>query len=438
MKNKALNTFYENLLEDVGVVDGGSGLLSYHRIDADDKIAITIEGKRLTLPTRENLKLGGQANIMFHPTSEQLMSGPSPVLDALREYIMLRITTAASSIARAAMTASQSTSLQKKCKGKGNELLRPLTGADAKMESTLEKILDKVGMTPETRMYNIFLVASGSKENPRGLRTAKVSFPILDDAHSGDETEFFGIKMPRKTKDKPALSELFYIIFDIDPSKKNPIVEYTSTLHQAPYFHSLLTAFKEIANHQNVLIDGLSKAVPNLKDLKYKLDWIEEYEDFENFVKKVGYAVPLLPGNKGKSLEPEDDETEEEEEDTVQRKTKSSWKDLRDSIVEEEPHEEQPRERTRTPSRNTTAKKSTWRELLAGSDRDDRDDRDSRRGVRFGDKERSRGRRGGFDGFGDRDDRDDRDSRRGSYRDRQYDTRPARRGSSGSWRDLLS
>lgn len=417
MKIKALNTFYSNLLEDVGVVDGGEGKLSYHRIDSDDKIAITISGQRLALPSRENLKQGGPL-IMFHPASEQLMSGPSPVLDAFREYIMLRITTTASSIAKAAMTVSQSTALQKKVKGSGNELLRCLTGADAKMESTLDKVLDEVGMTPETRMYNIFLVASGSKENPRGLRTAKVSFPILDDAQSEDETEFFGVKMPRKTKDKASIVCLLYHIFDVDQTVKNPIVEYTSTLHQAPYFHSLLSAFHAIAERQNALIDGLIKAVPALEELKYNLNWLEEFEDFENFVKKVGYAVPLLPGNKGKDLEPE-------QEGEPRKATTSSWRDLRDSISEEE--EELHDTEALSRSQRSSDKKSSWRDLL-GDRREEKS-----QGISFGDRDR-RDRRKGFDRYGEREERSER---RSSYRDRQYDSRD-RSGSGGktsSWRD---
>lgn len=428
MKNKALNTFYTNLLEDVGVVDGGDGKLSYHRIDVDDKIAITVEGKRLTLPTRENLQSSDSAIIMFHPASEQLMSGPSPILDAFRDYVMLRLSTTAASIAMAAMTAAQSNALQKKCKGKGNELLRVLTGADAKMESTLEKVLDNVGMTPETRMYNIFLVAQGSKENPRGLRTAKVSYPILDDAHSGDETEFFGVKMPRKTKDKPSIVGLLSLVLGVDPEESNPIAEYTSTLHQAPYFHSLLTAFMSIAKHQNELIDGLVKAVPNLKELKYKLNWSEEFEDFEDFIKKVGYAAPLLPGNKGKDLV--GDEGEEEEgggkEESLRAST-SSWKAIRDSIEEDEEVEEERESRSRPVERSRKGEYN-WKEALGSR-------RDSERGVSFGDGSR-RSRRGGFSSMvRDRDD-DDRDSRRGGYRERRYESRGSDRDDRNlSWRD---
>lgn len=437
MKNKALNTFYGNLLEDVGVVDGGSGLLSYHRIDADDKIAITIDGKRLTLPTRENLKLGTQHNMMFHPLSEQLMSGPSPVLDALREYIMLRISTTAASIAQAAMTVAQSVALQKKCKGTANELIRPLAGVDPKMEATLGKVLDNIGMTPETRMYNIFLVASGSKDNPRGLRTTKVSFPIMDDAYSGDETEFFNVKMPRKTKDKVSIVGMMEVLFGIEDKdeaeKRNCILEYTTDLRQAPYFHSLLTAFYAIATHQNALIDGLFKAVPALDDLRYKLEWNEEFEDFENFAKKVGHAAPLLPGNKGKALE-----TEEEEGET-RKAVKSSWKDLRDDIEEEEVVDERDirvLERSQREDRES-GKVVGWRDLLSSDKKED----SRSRGVSFGDRGRGR-KRSGFESLANRDDRDgDRDGR-GGYRERKYGREDrggrSRGGKSSNWRDLLS
>lgn len=408
MKNTALNSFYTKLLHDVGVVDAGDGKLSYITGANDTKVAITLEGRRLALPTRDTLKSDIKQLTVFHPVSEQLMSGPSPVLDALREYIMLRLTTGATHICRAAMAISKDNKLQKKVRGAGNELMRSLVGVDQKMEDTLEKVLERIALTPaDRRMYSIFLVASGSKENPRGLRTSKVSYPILDDAGNDDPEEFFGIKMPRKTKDKPAITGLLYAVLGVDPKTENPVDEYTSALRQAPYFHSLLTAFVHIAKHQNDLLDSLAKAYPDMTALKYNLDWLEEFEDFEAFAKTVGHVVPVLPGNRGKSLDASDVESEDGE--VVEVKA-SSWRDLRESI-ESEPERDLKVELEPEPTRT---KAGGWRDL-AGASQSDRD-----RGISFGNRRERR--RGGFSAMRDRDDYDDDRYGRGRWsRDRRYE-----------------
>lgn len=411
MKNKALNSFYEKLLNDVGIKDGGEGKLSVTKLDGVLS-PVTVNGKRLTLPTRENLKSNDDGLIMFHPASEQLMSGPSPILDALREYIMVRIYCTGIAIARSAMAISLDTALQKKVRGPGNELMRALTSSDQKMSETLDNVLDNIGLTPDDRMYNIFLVATGSKENPRGLRTSKVSFPILDDANSEDTTVFFNVKMPRKTKDKPCITALLAVILDVDLEGEH-LKEYTSTLRQAPYFHSLITAFHDIATHQNKLIESLSKADKSIGELAYTLDWEEEFDDFENFVKKVGHAVPLLPGNQGKTIGNDDGDTEEE--DKPKPSTKS-WRDLRDAI-EDEPEVEVRSTRDRRESNNR--KETSWRDRFAPQE-------SRRSGITFGDRDRSR--RGGFRDLG----RDEYDHDRSWRSERNYRDNDRPR----SWRDM--
>lgn len=418
MKNKVLNGFYENLLLDIGIVDvNKDGLLSYMRGE-NDSVNLTLEGKRLALPTRDNLKSGGDNLIMFHPASEQLMSGPSPVLDALREYIMLRLSNTSQAIVGAAMAIAEDPKLQKKVKGAGNELMRPLTTVDDKLKDTLDKVFDNTGMGPENRIYNIFLQASGSKENPRGLRTSKVSHPIMDDAFNDDPTTFFGVKMPRKTRDKPAIVGVLSVLLDITETE-GQIKEYTSTVRQAPYFHSLLTAFMEIAQHQNRYLKSLKSAQPALKDLEYNLGWKDEFEDFENFVKLVGHSAPLLPGNAGKKLVEDDDESEE---DVDVKPTGRSWKDIRDQLPEDEPVAEPTRERSRKP----TASASGWKSLLKASREED-----AREGISFG-RDRGRNRRGGFDRLGDRDRDYDRRDRRGRDYGRQPDYKAR------SWRDIYN
>ena len=418
MKIKALCNFYTKVLTEVGVVDGGSGKLSYVR--GEVLAPVTLGTKRLCLPTRENLKeLDLDTNLVFHPASEQIISGPSPVLNALRDYITVRLSTTAIAISHGILELATDPSRQAKLPSGAMDIMKSMSNVDAKTITVLESVLDKVGDSLDTRVYNLFLKNRGSKADPKGLRTTTVSFPIMDSAYDGDPEKFFGVKMPRKTRDKPAIVALLEYVLDYESGKENYIKEFTTSEPQAPYLHTLLMCFKEIAEHQNKIINVFKKHIPDIQSLAYNLDWIEEFEDFGNFVDKVGLAVPLLPGNSGKSNKTEEEESEKDDTKSV------SWSDIKDDITDEPidiniPVDRQP---------NQSGKKD-WRKLLSGDSDRKRDE-----GLTFGRaRERERGRQSGFGSLGS-EERESRDYDRADPYGRE---RGRERNRGSSFRDVFS
>lgn len=369
MKITALSNFYEKLLQDVGLVAKSDGKLSYLVGNTGTEKPVTVDGKRLTLPNRDVLKsLDHEHSIIFHPASEQLMCGPSPILEQLRQYITLRLTTTGVEIARAIAATAVDQSLHKKVGSKAKDIMVAMAVADDKTLHVLGQVLDKVGLSQDTRMYNLFMMASGTKSEPKGIRTTVVSFPIMDTAYDGDVDMFFGVKMLRKTKDKPSLLPLFEYLLDVkEPTEGVELKKEFTTLHtSAPYLNTLLSAFRSIAEHQNELIATFSKAFPALKGLEYNLDWTEEHDDFQEFVKKVGHSVILLPGNSGKVNKLDEPDAEVTVKVDADPKVKS-WKDIRDSkaLAEEEEVSIQietgPKRRVAEVPDTVTA--STWRDL---------------------------------------------------------------------------
>lgn len=296
--------FYSKLLLDVGVFDkDGQGLLFYNQGDAAHPVSLS--GTRLCLPTRELVRDGDwTARTAFHPLSEQINQGPSPVLNAFKAYIIERIKPLYKLIAVELAELTADSSRHKALTTKASKFMKTLVGFDDTTTKTLEKILKRTSSDiPEKRLVSIFLQGS---QGGGVLRSCKVSFPVMDDAESEDTTTFFEVAMPRKTKDKALIVSLLnYVLgeadmFDGDVKKGD-----------APYFESLLISFHKIAEHLNRLIDLHGTACPVLKDFRFHLEWADELATFGEFCEKYGVAVPALPGNVGIDPEPDDEEEEE-------------------------------------------------------------------------------------------------------------------------------
>ena len=90
-----LTEIYRQILKALHITAGPEGLLSYEAIDSVEPIIIKDDGKnkRLVLPTRDVLDNCDWDNyIAFHPLSEHLNRGVSPVMNTLVKTATLRLT----------------------------------------------------------------------------------------------------------------------------------------------------------------------------------------------------------------------------------------------------------------------------------------------------------------------------------------------------------
>jgi len=300
-KLDSLLDFYLKLLLDVGVFDkDGKGLLSYDHGGTPHPVSLA--GTRLCLPTREIVRDGEwTARTAFHPMSEQINQGPSPVLNALKAYIVERIRPVYKLIALELAELVADHSRHKGLSTKAAKFMKPLVGFDDTTTKALEKVFKRTSTEiPEKRLVSIFLQSGGGNGV---LRSCSVSFPLMDDADNEDTTTFFEVNMPRKTKDKGLIVALLkYVLGEAS--------DFTGEVKtgDAPYFESLLISFRKIAEHLNGLIDLHSPACPVLKDFRFHLEWMDVLDKFGEFCEKYGVAVPALPGNVGIDPEPEDEE----------------------------------------------------------------------------------------------------------------------------------
>lgn len=294
-KLETLVKFEADILKDVGVFDAtGEGLLSYLADDLPKPA--TIGGKRLCLPTRDILTDGNWENrVAFAPLSEQISQGPSPVLNALKDYIQLRLKETFKAVSIALMELAIDQKRHKGLKAEATKFLTHVVEADQKTLDTLVRVLNAVGQAPEKRLVSLFLKNGGDNG---ALRSCVVSFPIMDDAAAETTETFFGVKMARKTKDKHLIVALLDYVLGNEEERKS----YTkgSTDGEAPYFHALMLSFHAMANKLNKVIDVHKAGCTAIAELRFELAWTEQLIDFTNFAATHSRAIPALPGNRGK------------------------------------------------------------------------------------------------------------------------------------------
>lgn len=293
-----LNSFHTKLLLDVGIFDvDGDGLLSY--MNAGKPAPVTLNKTRLCIPVPSLLKGGiGSHRTAFHPLSEQITEGPSPVLNAYKSYIGERVKATVQALTLGLMELAADSKRHKGMSTKAAKYLGSLGEVDTKTVETLKKVLDSVSQVPEKHLVTIIL---RNKTDDGSLRQAVVSFPIMDDADTDDTETFFGVKMPRKTKDKALIVSLLdYVLGD-----ETVRATYTSGSKNgnSPYLHSLLMSFHKLASRLNDLLALHAPKCQSFEELKFNLDWSEELETFDEFAKGHSRAVPALPGNTGKEIE---------------------------------------------------------------------------------------------------------------------------------------
>lgn len=394
--------FDRQLLLDVGIFDKDSkGFLSFDL--AGTPTPVTIGGKRLVLTTKELLREGDwEERVAFHPLAEQITQGPSPVLNALKNYILEVTKETFKAVIDSLGELATDTKRQKPLSAKAAKYLSLFNGQefDATTLKALRSVLKATSNVPEKRFLNIFLQNGGDKGF---LRTCQIAFPFMEDDDASDTTNYFGVKMPRKTKDKALIIALLEYVLGNEEERKTL---YTRGVKDgdAPYLHSLLLSFKALADRLNGLIDIHGKACQNLTPLKFALEWATNLDNFDDFVRTYGVSVPALPGNIGI----DDDEVEDKpaekssvyasDEEDVGGKVDVPWDDddRRPSSRERERERDDRYDDRRRDDERRGGK--SMGDLLRRRNRDedrDRDrDRDERRSPFSRDRDRDRSRRG--------------------------------------------
>lgn len=284
--------FYTRQFNDLGLPVGENGLVSYKR--KDDLKPLTVSGHRMCFPTHALLREAEWDNrIVFHPLAEQYSTELSPILNALKSYIVVSLTTKLSLLAMQLAELGADASRQKGLGKEAGSILKEIGPIDEAVVRHVKAILKLIGDAPERRLVNILMKNSNGGAH---LRNCIITFPLVEQietAFDKGESSVLGVNII-DPKDKPTILKLFkYITGDKVITGSND--------RTAPYYDCLLLGWLHMAEHFNAQHKLWKSKIPVLKTevLAYELEWRDIMDaGFSAFAENHHAVAPPLPGTR--------------------------------------------------------------------------------------------------------------------------------------------
>ena len=298
MSDKILD-FYTAACNAVGLVADNDGLVSSVRPDTGKQKPHKVDGKRLILPTKEFLRSKDQDNYQaFHPLSENLARGQSPVLQCLQQRVRANVVYYLIEIARLYMSVAVNADYQNGLPASWSDFLKETNEADAKTEKAFARVLT-AATEAVNRLSSIYLRNGGKLGDKEYLRTCKVRFRIYEEIQTGKP---YGIKLREKD-----VTVMLAVLKAILPgiAEENYYSSGTNA-GVAPYFTVLMVSYGHIATDFNKAIQMAKLLDPDVKPIPL------------SYLPMIGKAsiyyrqIPTLAGNEGKIIDGLEDEGDED------------------------------------------------------------------------------------------------------------------------------
>lgn len=289
---------YTSMLKTAGMVVSDTGHVSGRlKLGSTETTPVTVEGKRLVLPKREQLSNPDWENrVVFHPLSENILRGESKVVEKFRMALTLRINMVLGRIIQNLLTVAASKAVHPKLTPDQSALLAFTGHIDDKTVQHFDKIHDLISITDPTKsLVSIYLKRSGAVHGKKYKRAGIVTFPIYEDLKKGDHV--FGVKL--RAKDREILTKLLEFIFPgIEEAEK---YNRGSDSEVAPYVDALMKTMAGLASPLNDLIEGYKGHLEDADDLLFESEWMETFDNLEVMWPEIR-AIPMQAGNEGASL----------------------------------------------------------------------------------------------------------------------------------------
>lgn len=417
-KHEKLLNFYTTLLTLLNVEIGEGDALS-----GQAGQPLMIENRRVFLPTRDVLKNLSDDIVGFHPLSENVFEGLSPVATLLRKLAMCRVSDIVLMSMYSLLKITVDKASHSKLSAGQMEIVSKLSGADEKLVESLEKLSEQLDVDTQRRIVNMALRHNSLDDDRKKTgRSCRVTFPLWDELQSSTDGTVFGVKF--RKKDLPVLREAMKIV--LPKIEKEGAYDAGSTSSMAPYFVSLMKALMGILADTNSItwkFRSLISEINNGQSLHVAGDELETLLSGIEDLKDIGAAVRPLPYNMGDkndfNVKSSDRLIQDDVEDTASRLIS----DVVDRLSREPTRGEVRAREDNEPTYRRREPIGLHREDRYGSRSYSRRDSSSRGiGIRDGgDRYSSR-----YDRYEERSYRRERDRHYGSYREERY-TR-------GSWR----
>lgn len=290
---------YKDILSDAALLVDDKGMVSidYSRFGAkDEKTPILIDGKRLVLPTFEQLSEGSQDKIFFHPLHENLLRGESVVITKLRGLLSTRLNFTIGILVQHMLDICASVNKHKYLNPDQAAVLSIAPNCDELTCKNFASILVKTFET-DNKFISFYLKRAGVVNGVKYARAGIISFPVFEEI-AKQSGEVYGIKL--RKKDYESIINIFkYILKDIDKAEK---YNRGSDSDIAPFMDALMKTFLAVSSELNDIINCYKDfdKDADLSSLEFNPDWQDAFIDLSVIAREIK-KIPPQPGNEGES-----------------------------------------------------------------------------------------------------------------------------------------
>lgn len=287
--------FYKQILSLGSLVTDKDGLVS--AMIEDMSVPFTVKGKRLALPTRENMQKSTDLCI-FHPLSENFLRGESDVMVKYRSAINVRLNYVIGCMMGELLTLITSTGEHQKLTPDQSVLLSLVHQADEETLNRFTKIVESIKKSSmsgdkDKSFVNIYLKKTAHIKGKVYKRGAIITFPFYKELMKKDKA-IYGVTL--RNKDRDAIQKLMEFIV--------PGIEVDNNYDQgsggdiSPFLDALLKGVIGIASNINTIGVGYKDFLGMQESYLYNADWVDTMENIHLLEPEIR-MIPMQTGNEG-------------------------------------------------------------------------------------------------------------------------------------------
>ena len=287
--------FYKDILSLGSLVADKDGLVS--AMVEDMSMPFTVKGKRLALPTRENMAQSPELCI-FHPLSENFLRGESDVMIKYRGAINIRLNYVIGCMMGELLTLITSTGEHQKLTPDQSELLSLVHQADEETLHRFMKISEQIKKSAmagdkDKGFVHIYLKKTATIKGKVYKRGAIVSFPFYKELMKKEKT-VYGVTL--RNKDRDAIQKLMEFI--VPGIEVDDAYNQGSTGDISPFLDALLKGVIGIASNINTIATGYKDFLGMYDQYLYSADWVDAMENIHLMEPEIR-MIPMQAGNEG-------------------------------------------------------------------------------------------------------------------------------------------
>lgn len=316
-----LNDFYLQLMQALGLLVDEDGFVS--RKDKGQVVPLTIKDQRLVLPYDVQMNDGDFSHrVAFNPLYESLSRKESPVHEAFRTILNIRLNTIFGILLGTLLRVSRDTGKHAHLKPEQTEFLSFVKKVDKDSVKNYEKLIkafvDEESMTHYANLLDSFpgdralvniysktggvvnaLQPDGTYKSEKFARAAIVSFPAYEALCKAQDgmVQAPGKNIKLRPKDIETFKKVMeYLIPNID---KKDYYHVGSQSQMAPSMESLLKAAAPLYGYFNQQLELFADQIEGVEELLSPLDWADEVDRNIGQLYTQARRIGMLDGNEG-------------------------------------------------------------------------------------------------------------------------------------------